>query len=72
MLHGAAAAHSEMRADRLDALGTRLLHTEKAPAVRVTGHGVDFHDFARQSAWHVNRSVGAVGYSIAVLAQAAD
>src|SRR5262249_28739731 len=72
MLHGAAAAHPEMRADRLDALCTRLLYTEKLPAVRVPGHGVDFDDFARQGAWHVNRSVGAVDYPIAVLTQAAD
>jgi hypothetical protein len=61
-----------MPADRRAALWTRLLHMEKTPAVRVTWYGVDFDDFARQAARDVNRSAGAVGYSVPVLAQAAD
>jgi hypothetical protein len=61
-----------MWADRLDALCTRLLHADKTPAVRMTGHGVDFDNFAWQGPWDVNRSISAVGYPVAMLAQAVD
>jgi hypothetical protein len=72
VLHGAAAAYAEMWADRLDALCARLLHADKAPAVGVTGHGVDFDNFAWQGPRDVNRPISAVGYSVAVLTQAVD
>jgi hypothetical protein len=72
MLHRAAAANPEMSADRLNPLCARSLHIHKTPAVRVAGHGIDFDYFARQGPWDVNLSVRAVGYSVAVLAEAAD
>jgi hypothetical protein len=49
-----------------------LPHVHKTPAVRVTWFGVDFDGFARQGPGNVNRSFGAVGYSVAVLAEAVD
>ena len=72
MLHGAATANPEMSADWFDPQCTRLLHIHKTPAVRVTWHGVHFDGFARQRPWDVNRTFGAVGYSVAVLAEAVD
>jgi hypothetical protein len=61
-----------MSADRFNPQRTRLLHGHKTPAIRVTWLGVDFDGFARQGPGNVNRSLGAVGYSIAVLAEAFD
>jgi hypothetical protein len=72
MLHRAAAANAKMPADRLDPLRTRLLHSDKPPAVWVAWRGVDFDDFARQRSRDENRSVGALGYSVAMLAKAFD
>ena len=72
MLYRAAAAHAEMPADRLDALCTRLPHIDQTAAVGVAGHGVDFDAFARQRSGDVNRSFGAVSYSVAMLPQPAD
>ena len=72
MLHCAAAANPEMSADWVNPQCTRLLHIHKTPAVRVTWLGIDFDGFARQGPGNINRSLGALGYSVAVLAEAVD
>jgi hypothetical protein len=72
MLHRAAAAHAEMSADRGDALCTRLLDLDKTPTIGATRLGIDVDGFARQAPGDVNRSFGALSYSIAVLAQTPD
>ena len=72
MLHRAATANSEMSADWFNSQCTRLLHIHKTPAVGVTWHGIHFDGFARQGPGDVNRSLRAVRYSVAVLAEAVD
>src|ERR1700756_2482134 len=72
MLHRAATANPEMAADRLNPQFTRLLHIHKTPAVGVTWLGIDFDGFSRQGPGNVNRPLGAVGYSVAVLTEAVD
>jgi len=72
MLHGAAAADSEMRADRVNALCTRLMDVHEAPAIGVAGHGLDIDDLSGKSRGYVNRSVGRVRYSVAMLAEPID
>jgi hypothetical protein len=72
MLHRAATANPEMSADWFNPQCTRLLHIHKTPAVWVTWHDVHFDGFARERPGDVNRSLGAVGYSVAVLAKAVD
>ena len=58
VLHGAAAAYAEMRADRRDALRTRLFDLEEAPPVGVAGDRFDLDGFARQRTGNVNRAGG--------------
>jgi hypothetical protein len=72
MLHRAATANPEMSADWFDSQCTRSLHVHKTPAVGVTWHGIHFDGFARQGSWDVNRSLGAIGNSVAVLAEAVN
>jgi hypothetical protein len=72
MLHCAPAANPEMLADWVNPQCARLLHLHKTPAVRVTWFDIDFDGFARQGPGNVNRSLGTVGYSVAVLAEAVD
>jgi len=72
MLYRAAAANSEMPADRFNSLRARLLYIDETTAVRVAGHGVHFDSFAWQCPWDVNRPVGTVRYTVAVLAEAVD
>jgi hypothetical protein len=49
-----------------------LLHIHETTPVRMAGHGVHFGGLARQCPWDVNRPVGAIAYSVAVLAEAVD
>jgi hypothetical protein len=72
MLHCAATANPEMRADRFNALCARLAHIHKTAAIRVTWLSVDFDGLARQGPGNVNWSRRAVGYSVAVLAEPVD
>lgn len=72
MLRRAPAANPEMSADWVNPQCARLLHLHKTPAVGVTWLGIDFDGFARQGPGNVNRSLGTVGYSIAMLAEAVD
>jgi hypothetical protein len=72
MLHRAATANAKVPADWLNSLCTRLLNVHKSPAVRMAGHGIDLDNLARQGAWNVNRAIGALGYSVAVLAEPVD
>jgi hypothetical protein len=61
-----------MSADRFNPQGTRFLHGHETPPIRVPRLGIDFDRFARQGPGNVNWSLGAVGYSVAVLAEAVD
>ena len=72
MLRCAPAANPEMAADRVNPQCARLLHLHKTPALRVTWLGIDFDGFAWQGPGNVNRSLGTVGYSVAVMAEAID
>ena len=72
MLQGAAAANSEMPANRVNPLRARFLHIQKAPPIRLIGHGIHFDDLAWQRSWDINRSAKAVGYSVAALAKSID
>jgi len=40
VLHGATAAHTEMRADRSDALGARPIHVQEPATIRMSGDGL--------------------------------
>jgi hypothetical protein len=61
-----------MSANWLNSQCARSLHIHKTPAVGVTWYGIHFDGFARQGPRDVNRSLGAVRYSVAVLAEAVD
>ena len=43
MLHGAPAADAEMRADRCDAIGARLVDAQEVATVRMAGNLFDFN-----------------------------
>ncbi len=47
MLHRAAAAHAEMRADRRNALGARLLDLQQMSAVGIAGRRINLNALAR-------------------------
>jgi hypothetical protein len=72
VLHGASAADAEMRADRRDALGTRLVDVKKLPSVGMTGNIFDFDGFAGQGAANENRLRLAIDHAIAAMAEAID
>ena len=69
MLERAAAARSEMRADRRDAIGARAVDLDEMPAVGVTGPLIDFRDLARQRVGHVERARGRVRHAVAACAE---
>ena len=58
MLHGAAAAGAEMRTDRRDALGARVLDPHQMAAVGMAGPGVDLDGLAGQRVGHEDRPAG--------------
>jgi len=76
MLQGAAAAGTEMRADRGNACETGFVDVEEEPPVRMTGPVFDFSKLARQRARHVNRAIcticRTIGHAVAALADAID
>jgi hypothetical protein len=72
VLHRAATANPEMRADRFNALCARLLDVHKPPAIRMARHGIDFDRLAGKSRGDVDRSLGAIGYSVAMFAEPFD
>jgi hypothetical protein len=72
MLHGAAAADAEMRADRRDALGTRRVDAKQLPPVRMAGNAVDLDRLAGQRAEHENRLRAALDDAVATMADAID
>lgn len=72
MLRRAATADSKMWANRFDAQCARLLDVHKTPAVGMAGHVIHFDSLAREYSGDVNRSIGSVGYSVAVLAEPCD
>src|SRR4029077_19660909 len=55
MLHGAAAADAEMRADRSDTRGARCVDAEKLPPVGMAGNALDLDRLAGQRAGPENR-----------------
>jgi hypothetical protein len=72
MLDGATTADSEVRADRFDPLWARLLDIHKLSAVGVARHGIYFDRLSWKGSGDVNRSVGTVAYSVAVLTEPLD
>src|SRR6185369_12449850 len=60
MLERAAAARSEMRADRRDAVRTGAVELDEVPAVGMTGPQIDFRDLTWQRVGHVERARGRV------------
>ena len=72
MLHGAAAADAEMRADRRDALRTRTLDLQEPAPVGMPCDLIDFDRLAGQRAGHVDRAGGTVGDAVAAMAQPGD
>jgi hypothetical protein len=72
MLHGAAAANTEMRTNRRDALRARCLDAKKLAAVGMAGYFVNFNGLARQGSRHKDRPVSAVGDAIAAMADPVD
>ena len=55
VLHGAAAAHAEMRANRRDALRARRVDVQKPPPVGMAGDVLDLDRFAGQRAGNIDR-----------------
>ena len=72
MLHGAAAADAEMRADRRDARGARRVDAEKLPPVGMARNALDLDRLAGQRAEHENRLSPVVDDAIAAMADVID
>ena len=72
MLHGAAAADAEMRADRRDALGARRVDAKQLPPVGMAGNALDLDRLAGQRAEHVNRLRAALDDTVAAMAEPID
>ena len=72
MLHGAAAADAEMRADRRDALGARRVDAKQLPPVGMAGNVLDLDRLAGQRAEHVNRLRAALDDTVAAMAEPID
>jgi len=72
MLHGAAAADAEMRADRRNALGARLVDAKQLPPVGMAGNVLDLDRLTRQRAEHENRLSTAIDDAVTALANAID
>jgi hypothetical protein len=72
MLHGAAAAEAEMRANRRDALRARLFDGEEMSPVRLAGHAFDFDAFAGQRSRYIDWTTGPVGHAVAAVADPPD
>ena len=68
MLHGAAAADSEMRADRRDAFRGGRLHPQQMPPVGMAGQPFGFDRLAGQGVGDKSRAFRRVGDSIAAMA----
>ncbi len=71
MLKRAAAADAEMRADRIDPVGTSRQHVHKRCVLAVGVH-LDADPFARQRKGHKERTVGGFGDAIALGAEPVD
>src|SRR4029078_122136 len=72
VLHGAAAAHAEMRTDRRNTRRAFALDVQKSTPVGMAWGLFDLDGFARQRARHVNRAVRAFGNAVAAMADAND
>ena len=72
VLERAAAANSEMRADRCDAVGAGDVHLDQVAAVGVTGPWFDRGGLARQRIGHVEGTGGRVGDAVAARAEPGD
>src|SRR5262245_44244055 len=72
MLERAAAANSEMRADRRDAVGTGYVHLYQVAAVGMTGPWFDRGGPARQRIGHVEGTGRRVGNAVAARAKPGD
>ena len=72
MLQRAAAARSEMRADRCDAVGAGAVDLDEMATVGVTGPLIDFRDLTRQRVGHVERARGRVRHAVAAGAESGD
>jgi hypothetical protein len=72
LLHGAAAANAEMRADRRDAFRTRLADAKEPAPVGMTSDLFNVDRLARQRTRNVNGARGAVGNAVAAMAEMCD
>ena len=72
MLHGAAAAHTEMRTDRRDARGAFVFDIEKPAPVGMAGDLFDLDCLARQGAGHVDGAFRALRDAVAAVTDADD
>jgi hypothetical protein len=69
VLNRATAANAEMRADRRNTLGARLLDAEQFPAVGMAGNALDLDDLAGQRARHKNWLRAAFDDTVAAMAE---
>jgi hypothetical protein len=67
MLHGATAAHAEMRTDGSDAFGARLVDVQQAAPIRMPSYGIDFDRFTGQGVGDVDRAIGAAGDAVTAM-----
>jgi hypothetical protein len=65
MLKRAAAANSEMRADRRNAVGARDIHLGETATIGVTRPGLDFGGLARQRIGYVDGARFGIGDTVA-------
>ena len=72
VLHGAAAAYAEMRTDRRNAFRTRPFDVKQPAAIGMAGNCFDLDRFAGQCARNVDRTCGAVGNTVAAMADPGD
>jgi hypothetical protein len=72
MLHGAATAYAEVRADRRNALRTRGYDLHKTQPACVSSDILNVDGFARQRAWNINRAARGNGDTVAQVAETID
>jgi hypothetical protein len=72
VLQGAAAANSEMPANRFDPLCARFFNVQEMSPVRLARHGFYLDSLAWQCTGDIDRSVGSLGDSITMLPESVD
>ena len=72
VLHGAAAAYAEMRADRCDALCARSFDAKEPAPVRMARDRFHLDRFAGQRSGDVDHADGAIGDAVAAMAEPGD